>query len=87
MGAVTRRAIEETWLTASNTKRNRVGSELKATVRAPDGYAIVRVDVDLEELFPPSRDGCSPSELTREADRGVSRSSSNLASPSPGFLS
>ena len=51
MGTVTRRAIEKTWLTASNAKSNRVGSELKAMVRAPDGYAIVGADVDSEELW------------------------------------
>ncbi|EIM89192.1 uncharacterized protein STEHIDRAFT_154872 [Stereum hirsutum FP-91666 SS1] len=51
MGTVTRRAIEKTWLTASNSKKNRVGSELKAMVRAPDGYAIVGADVDSEELW------------------------------------
>ncbi|KIM84493.1 hypothetical protein PILCRDRAFT_87417 [Piloderma croceum F 1598] len=41
---------QKTWLTASNAKKNRVGSELKAMVRAPDGYAIVGADVDSEEL-------------------------------------
>ncbi|TRM64310.1 DNA polymerase family A-domain-containing protein [Schizophyllum amplum] len=51
MGTVTRRAIEKTWLTASNAKKNRVGSELKALVRAPPGYAIVGADVDSEELW------------------------------------
>ena len=51
MGTVTRRAIEKTWLTASNAKKNRVGSELKTMVRAPDGYAIVGADVDSEELW------------------------------------
>ncbi|KDR84733.1 hypothetical protein GALMADRAFT_53782 [Galerina marginata CBS 339.88] len=51
MGTVTRRAIEKTWLTASNAKKNRVGSELKAMVRAPKGYAIVGADVDSEELW------------------------------------
>ncbi|KIO20204.1 hypothetical protein M407DRAFT_16020 [Tulasnella calospora MUT 4182] len=51
MGTVTRRAIENTWLTASNAKPNRVGSELKAMVRAPPGYAIVGADVDSEELW------------------------------------
>ncbi|KAJ4467314.1 DNA polymerase family A-domain-containing protein [Lentinula aciculospora] len=44
MGTVTRRAIERTWLTASNAKKNRVGSELKAMVRAPPGYAM---DIEL----------------------------------------
>ncbi|PCH35014.1 hypothetical protein WOLCODRAFT_139691 [Wolfiporia cocos MD-104 SS10] len=51
MGAVTRRAIEKTWLTASNAKKNRVGSELKAMVRSPPGYSIVGADVDSEELW------------------------------------
>lgn len=51
MGTVTRRAIEKTWLTASNAKKNRVGSELKAMVRAPKGFAIVGADVDSEELW------------------------------------
>ncbi|KAJ8080550.1 DNA-directed DNA polymerase gamma mip1 [Marasmius tenuissimus] len=51
MGTVTRRAIERTWLTASNAKKTRVGSELKAMVRAPPGYAIVGADVDSEELW------------------------------------
>ncbi|TDL27638.1 gamma DNA-directed DNA polymerase [Rickenella mellea] len=51
MGTVTRRAIEKTWLTASNAKKNRVGSELKALVHAPPGYALVGADVDSEELW------------------------------------
>lgn len=51
MGTITRRAMERTWLTASNAKKNRVGSELKAMVRAPPGYAIVGADVDSEELW------------------------------------
>ena len=51
MGTITRRAMERTWLTASNAKNNRVGSELKAMVRAPPGFAIVGADVDSEELW------------------------------------
>lgn len=51
MGTVTRRAVEATWLTASNAKKNRVGSELKAMVRAPAGYKFVGADVDSEELW------------------------------------
>lgn len=51
MGTVTRRAVEKTWLTASNAKKNRVGSELKSMVQAPPGYAIVGADVDSEELW------------------------------------
>lgn len=51
MGTVTRRAVENTWLTASNAKANRVGSELKSMVRAPPGYCFVGADVDSEELW------------------------------------
>jgi DNA polymerase gamma 1 len=51
MGTVTRRAIEKTWLTASNAKKDRVGSELKAMVRSPPGYVFVGADVDSEELW------------------------------------
>ncbi|KAK3938493.1 DNA polymerase family A-domain-containing protein [Diplogelasinospora grovesii] len=51
MGTITRRAVENTWLTASNAKKNRVGSELKAMVRAPEGYVFVGADVDSEELW------------------------------------
>ncbi|GAA6062511.1 hypothetical protein JCM10212_006360 [Sporobolomyces blumeae] len=51
MGTITRRAVERTWLTASNAKKNRVGSELKSMVQAPAGYAIVGADVDSEELW------------------------------------
>jgi len=51
MGTITRRAVENTWLTASNAKANRVGSELKAMVTAPPGYSFVGADVDSEELW------------------------------------
>ena len=51
MGTITRRAVENTWLTASNAKKNRVGSELKAMVTAPKGYCFVGADVDSEELW------------------------------------
>lgn len=51
MGTITRRATENTWLTASNTKPNRIGSELKAMIEAPKGYAFVGADVDSEELW------------------------------------
>ena len=51
MGTITRRSVENTWLTASNAKKNRVGSELKAMVKAPPGYAFVGADVDSEELW------------------------------------
>ena len=51
MGTITRRAVENTWLTASNAKKNRVGSELKAMVKAPPGYVFVGADVDSQELW------------------------------------
>lgn len=51
MGTITRRAVENTWLTASNAKPNRVGSELKSMVTAPKGYAFVGADVDSQELW------------------------------------
>lgn len=51
MGTVTRRAVEKTWLTASNAKANRIGSELKSMVQAPKGFKIVGADVDSEELW------------------------------------
>ncbi|KAF2669874.1 DNA polymerase gamma [Microthyrium microscopicum] len=51
MGTITRRAVENTWLTASNAKANRVGSELKSMVTAPPGYCFVGADVDSEELW------------------------------------
>ncbi|KAI6715822.1 DNA polymerase gamma [Diplocarpon mali] len=51
MGTVTRRAVENTWLTASNAKKSRVGSELKSMVKAPPGYCFVGADVDSEELW------------------------------------
>ncbi|MCJ1283957.1 DNA-directed DNA polymerase gamma mip1 [Xylographa opegraphella] len=51
MGTITRRAVENTWLTASNAKKNRVGSELKSMVKAPPCYHFVGADVDSEELW------------------------------------
>lgn len=51
MGTITRRAVENTWLTASNAKSNRVGSELKSMVTAPKGYVFVGADVDSQELW------------------------------------
>ena len=51
MGTITRRAVENTWLTASNAKKNRVGSELKAMIKAPPGYCFVGADVDSQELW------------------------------------
>nr|XP_058150655.1 DNA polymerase subunit gamma-1 isoform X3 [Dasypus novemcinctus] len=50
-GTITRRAVEPTWLTASNARPDRVGSELKAMVQAPPGYILVGADVDSQELW------------------------------------
>ena len=51
MGTITRRAVENTWLTASNAKADRVGSELKSMIQAPPGYCFVGADVDSQELW------------------------------------
>lgn len=50
-GTLTRRAMESTWMTASNSKIERVGSELRGMVQAPNGYKIVGADVDSQELW------------------------------------
>ena len=50
-GTITRRAVEKTWLTASNAKVDRIGSELKCYIRAPPGYHFVGADVDSQELW------------------------------------
>ncbi|KAJ3038958.1 DNA-directed DNA polymerase gamma mip1, partial [Rhizophlyctis rosea] len=51
MGTVTRRAVEPTWMTAANAKKNKIGSELKSLIKAPEGYNFVGADVDSEELW------------------------------------
>ncbi|KAI9695834.1 MAG: DNA-directed DNA polymerase gamma mip1 [Bogoriella megaspora] len=63
MGTITRRAVENTWLTASNAKANRVGSELKSMIKAPPGYCFVGADVDSEELWIASLVGDSQFQL------------------------
>ncbi|XP_066262409.1 DNA polymerase subunit gamma-1, mitochondrial [Euwallacea similis] len=50
-GTLTRRAMEPTWMTASNAHLERIGSELKAMIQAPSGYNIVGADVDSQELW------------------------------------
>lgn len=45
-GTVTRRAVEPTWLTASNPKKTRIGSEIKTVVKMPEGYIRLGADVD-----------------------------------------
>ncbi|KAJ2595837.1 DNA-directed DNA polymerase gamma mip1 [Coemansia sp. RSA 1722] len=51
MGTITRRGVESTWMTASNAKKNRLGSELKSMIRCPKGFQFVGADVDSEELW------------------------------------
>jgi DNA polymerase gamma 1 len=50
-GTLTRRAMEPTWMTASNSKSERIGSELRGMVQVPQGYRIVGADVDSQELW------------------------------------
>lgn len=50
-GTLTRRASEPTWMTASNAQSDRIGSELRSMVQAPDNYRIVGADVDSQELW------------------------------------
>lgn len=51
MGTVTRRAVERSWMTASNPDEERLASEMKTQVVAPHGYKIIGADVDSEELW------------------------------------
>ncbi|XP_030376769.1 DNA polymerase subunit gamma-1, mitochondrial isoform X2 [Scaptodrosophila lebanonensis] len=50
-GTLTRRAMEPTWMTASNSRADRIGSELRSMVQAPPSYKIVGADVDSQELW------------------------------------
>lgn len=50
-GTLTRRASEPTWMTASNAQSDRIGSELRSMVQAPENYRIVGADVDSQELW------------------------------------
>lgn len=50
-GTLTRRAMEPTWMTASNAQRERVGSELRGMITAPAGFKFVGADVDSQELW------------------------------------
>ncbi|KAK5672355.1 DNA-directed DNA polymerase gamma mip1 [Batrachochytrium dendrobatidis] len=51
MGTITRRAVEPLWMTASNAKENRIGSEVKSMIMPAKGYSLVGADVDSEELW------------------------------------
>ena len=50
-GTITRRATEPLWLTASNVRKDRVGSEFKGIVTPFPGYCFVGADVDSQELW------------------------------------
>lgn len=50
-GTITRRSTEQLWLTASNLRADRVGSEFKGVVTPFPGYCFVGADVDSEELW------------------------------------
>uniref|UniRef100_A0A2C9KDE8 DNA polymerase subunit gamma-1 n=1 Tax=Biomphalaria glabrata TaxID=6526 RepID=A0A2C9KDE8_BIOGL len=50
-GTITRRAVEPTWLTVSNSYVDRIGSELKGMIQSPPGYVFVGADVDSQELW------------------------------------
>lgn len=50
-GTLTRRAVESTWMTASNANKERIGSELRGMINTPPGYSIVGADVDSQELW------------------------------------
>ncbi|CAL8135395.1 unnamed protein product [Orchesella dallaii] len=50
-GTLTRRAVEPTWMTASNAYEDRIGSELKGMIQAPPSYHFVGADVDSQELW------------------------------------
>ena len=49
-GTVTRRAVESTWLTASDIKPEVIGSELLSRIQAPKGYVLVGADFDAQEM-------------------------------------
>ncbi|KAG8238301.1 hypothetical protein J437_LFUL017787 [Ladona fulva] len=50
-GTLTRRAVEPTWMTASNAESDRVGSELRAIIRPHENQYMVGADVDSQELW------------------------------------
>lgn len=49
-GTVTRRTVEPLFATMCSTKPNRIGTELKTRVKAPDGWKIVGADFDGQEM-------------------------------------
>eukprot|EP00732_Lithocolla_globosa_P005810 Lithocolla_globosa_v1_NODE_6288_length_1110_cov_4.883412.p1 type:complete len:109 gc:universal NODE_6288_length_1110_cov_4.883412:529-855(+) len=51
VGTVTRRAVEKLWMVATDPSPQLIGSEIKAKIRAPEGYSFVGADVDSQELW------------------------------------
>lgn len=49
-GTVTRRTVEALMVTMCSTKPNRIGTELKSRITAPEGWKIVGADFDAQEL-------------------------------------
>jgi DNA polymerase gamma 1 len=49
-GTVTRRTVESLMVTMCSTKPERIGTELKSRVQAPDGWKIVGADFDSQEM-------------------------------------
>lgn len=49
-GTVTRRTVENLFVTMCSTKNWRIGTELKTRVKAPEGWKIVGADFDGQEL-------------------------------------
>lgn len=49
-GTVTRRTVEPLFATMCSTKPNRIGTELKTRVKAPEGWKIVGADFDSQEM-------------------------------------
>jgi DNA polymerase gamma 1 len=47
---LTRRCGHELWLVAANCKEDKIGSNLKSQVVAPDGYVFIGTDIDSEEV-------------------------------------
>lgn len=45
-----RRAAESLWLTVSSPKKNKIGSELKSRVQAPEGWSFIGADFDTQEM-------------------------------------
>jgi len=49
-GTVTRRTVENLFAVMCSTKPNRIGTELKTRIQAPDGWKIISADYDAQEM-------------------------------------